>query len=233
MSKVLNLENYLSISPNKLGIYLFDTINKKNLYKDELINNDNIDSINYDLLKTFLDKNIFKIEKFSGKFIENIFIILEDRHTLDIDIGIKKKNYSTSISKEYLEKLLTEANDLFRENYQNEKLMHMIVKKYLINDKSFSSFYTNLEGDNLALEIQFRSISNYFTNDLNKILESYQIKIIKYLDGGYIKSFFNNDYELSNMSNKIKSGHNKNEVIFIQKNQKKLGFFEKFFQLFS
>ena len=111
--------------------------------------------------------------------------------------------------------------------------MHMIVKKYLINDKSFSSFYSNLEGDNLALEIQFRSISNYYTNDLNKILESYQIKIIKYLDGGYIKSFFNNDYELSNMSNKIKSGHNKNEVIFIQKNQKKLGFFEKFFQLFS
>ena len=29
MSNVLKLENYLSISPNKFGIYLFDTNDKK------------------------------------------------------------------------------------------------------------------------------------------------------------------------------------------------------------
>ena len=35
------------------------------------------------------------------------------------------------------------------------------------------------------------------------------------------------------MAYKILNGYNENEVIFIQKNPKKLAFFEKFFQLFS
>ena len=42
MNKEEDLENYLSISPNKFGIYLFDNKNFKNLYKEELrVNNKN------------------------------------------------------------------------------------------------------------------------------------------------------------------------------------------------
>ena len=233
MSKVQKLEYYLNISPNKFGIYLFDTINKKNLYKEELIISEINNSINHNLLKNFLNKHIYKIEKLSGKFIKNIFIILEYKQNLNMHMGIKRKNYNTIISQEYLENLLTEAKDLFKENYKNEKIMHMIINKYLISNKVYSSFDENLEGDNLALEIQFRSISNSFINDLNEILESYHIKIIKYLDGNYVKNFFDNDLELTDISNKITGGFNKNEVLFVQKNPKKLGFFEKFFQLFS
>ncbi len=233
MSNVSKLENYLSISPNKFGIYLFDPNDKKNIYKEELFNDENISFINSNTLKNFLDKNIFKIEKLSGKFIENIFIVLEDKQILNTHLGIKRKNYNSSISQAHLENLLTEAKDLFRENYQNEKIMHMIVKKYLINDKSHLSFDDNLDGGSLGLEIQFKSISNSIINDLNKILENYHIKIIKCLDGSYVKTFFDKDFELPEMCNKVVSGYNKNEVIFVQKNLKKLGFFEKFFQLFS
>ena len=64
-------------------------------------------------------------------------------------------------------------------------------------------------------------------------MENYQIKILKYLDGSYLKNTFNSDIELSEMSHRILNGHNENEVLFVQKNSKKLGFFEKFFQLFS
>ena len=74
MNKDLELENYLSISPNKFGIYLFDKKNLKNLYKEELILNNNSKFIKLDDLKKFLDNNIFKIEKLSGKFVKNIFL---------------------------------------------------------------------------------------------------------------------------------------------------------------
>ena len=40
-----------------------------------------------------------------------------------------------SITKKYLENLLIEAKDLFKENYQDQKIMHMIINKYLINGK--------------------------------------------------------------------------------------------------
>ena len=64
---------------------------------------------------------------------------------------------------------------------------------------------------------------------MNKILENYQIKIIKYLDGDYVKNFSSKDIELSEMSHRIINGYNENEVIFIQKNPKKLAFSKNFF----
>ena len=233
MNKDQELENYLSISKNKFGIYLFDVKNLKNLYKEELIINKNVNFIDLNELKKFLDNNIFRIEKLSGKFVENISLIFEDEKNLDIEVGIKKKNYNTSSTKECLENLLVEAKDLFRETYQNQKIMHMLINKYYLNEKSYSSFDENLNSDYLAIEIQFKAISNSQIYDLNKILENYQIKIRKYIDGIYIKTYFDNDMELSEMCHRILSGCNENEVRFVSKNSKKLGFFEKFFQLFS
>ena len=233
MNKDQYLENYLSISPNKFGIYLFDPKNSKNIYKEELFINQKKNNLNLNNLKKFLDNNIFKIEKLSGKFVENIFLIFEDKSTFNLEMGIKKKNYELSVTKEYLKNSLIEAKDLFRKNYQNQEIMHMIINKYFINNKNYLSFQENLKSDHLALEIQFKSISNNIIYDLNKILENYQIKIIKYLDGDYVKNFFSKDIELSEMSHRIINGYNENEVIFFQKNPKKLAFFEKFFQLFS
>ena len=60
---------FLSISPNKIGLYLFDTKNLKNLYREELVIKENIKSLDYSKLIKFLDNNIFKIEKYSGKFV--------------------------------------------------------------------------------------------------------------------------------------------------------------------
>ena len=91
MNKDLEFENYLSISPNKYGIYLFDKKNLKNLYKEELAISESEKFLNLDDLKKFLDKNIFKIEKLSGKFVENIFLIFENKKILNLKIGIKKK----------------------------------------------------------------------------------------------------------------------------------------------
>ena len=233
MIKELELENYLSVSPNKFAIYSFETNSLKNLYKEEIIINQNKNFIDFDLLKNFLDKNIFKIEKLSGKFVKNIFLICDDKNVLNLKIGIKKKNYNVSIDKNYLENLLKEAKDLFSENYQNEKIMHMIINKYLINGKSYSLLEDDLKSDNLALELQFKSVSNNFIKDIDNILQKYQIKIVKSLDGSYVKNLFNNDLEISEMCHKILSGYNENEVRFIPKTFKKLGFFEKFFQLFS
>ena len=130
MNKDLELENYLSISPNKFGIYLFDKKNLKNLYKEELLIKDNDKSLNLDDLKKFLDDNIFKIEKLSGKFVENIFLIFENKKILNLKIGIKKKNYNISITKKYLENLLIESKDLFRDHYHDQEIMHMIINKY-------------------------------------------------------------------------------------------------------
>ena len=217
MNKDLEFENYLSISPNKFGIYLFDKKNLKNLYKEELAISESEKFLNLDDLKKFLDNNIFKIEKLSGKFVENIFLIFENKKILNLKIGIKKKNYNISITKKYLENLLIESKDLFRENYHDQDIMHMIINKYFFNNISYQSFQENLKCDHLALEIEFKFISNRIIYDLNKVLENYQIKIVRYIDGNYVKNFINDDLEISEMTHKILTGYNENEVTFTPK----------------
>ena len=71
-------------------------------------------------------------------------------------------------------------------------------------------------------------------NEIDKVLSGFQIKVLKFFDENYLKEFFKNDkIELSTIFSKIHSGFNENEVEIIVKNNKKGGFFEKFFQLFS
>ena len=233
MAEELDLETYLCISPNEFEIYLFNKTNLKNLYEDKIRFNNNSDYFNFNLLDKFLEKNIFKIEKFAGNFIKNIFLIIDNKEIKEVNFGIKKKSYENIIGKNFLQNILTDAKDLFRENYQEQEIMHMIINKYYFNGKSYPSFDENFKCDYLALEIQFRFVSKNIIYDLNKILENYQIKIIKYLDGNYVKNIFDDDLELSEMSHKILHGHNLNEVMIVPKNTKKLAFFVKFFQLFS
>ena len=109
----------------------------------------------------------------------------------------------------------------------------MVINKYFMNGETYLLFEENLKADYFGLEINFKSISRNTINDLNKILENYQIKITKFLDGSYVKANFSKDLEIAEMSYKILCGYNQNEVIFIPKTTKKLAFFEKFFQLFS
>ena len=86
-----DLEAYLFLLPNKLLISLFDTKNLKNYYIDEIHLENKINSLDENILNKFLDKNIFKIEKLIGKFIKNIFLVIENDQIFNLNFGIKKK----------------------------------------------------------------------------------------------------------------------------------------------
>ena len=229
-----NFETYLSISPKKFEIFLFDKKNLKILYKNMLKLENEIDFLNLENLSNFLDANIFKIEKLADNFIKNIVLIIESDKNSYVNICIKKKNYENLINYKNLEIALTETKDLFKENYQKQNIMHMIIENYSINGKNYSSFINDIKGDYLSLEVNFISIPSNFELILDKILEKYQIKIDKFLDGKYlIEQSKDNKFELPNIANKIINGYNQNEVILVPKNLKNKGFFENFFQLFS
>ena len=234
MNEDQEIETYLSISQAQIGIYLFDIKNLKNLYKQQIKYNTEEKKIDLNILDKFLEENIFKIEKLLGKFIQSISLVIEDFETNNICFGLKKKIYKEKIDKKYLENLLIDAKDLFKENYQTEKIIHMVIDKYIIDDATYLSFPENLKGKNFSFELKFMSVSNYFANEVEKILEKYQIKISNYVDGNYVKNLFiEENFDLDVMVHKVQNGFNTNEVELIPKYLQKKGFFEKFFQLFG
>ena len=229
-----DFETFLYISRNQYIIFVDDKKNSKNLYKQEFkIDNEiNLDDLSY--LSKFLDENIYRIEKLVGNFIKDITLIIENDKILNTDIGIKKKNSKQLLNQNNIKNYLTELKDSFKENYQDQVIMHMIINNSDENSiKNLSHVYDTNE-EYLYLSVRFISISNNLTSVFEKLLEKHQIQVNQYMSGEYIQNFFSKDLnELSMMASKLKNGFNKNEVRLISKNIENKGFFEKFFQLFS
>ena len=234
MTEGLSLDAYLSISRKKFEIYLLDKKNKKNIYKKEFYFENDLYQIDYNLLSDFLDKNIFKIEKLTGNFLKSISVIIENYNILNFSIGIKKKNYGEKINKKFLESSLIELKDLFKENYQNNKIIHFIINRYLIDEVNYSSFDKEIDGDFICVEAKFISVPSILIKEISDLLAKYQIKIDSLFERNYIQNLFEEQsLELSIAAHKVKIGQNQNEISLISKSYKKKGFFEKFFQLFS
>jgi hypothetical protein len=234
MIEELDFETFLYVSKNKYQIFVLDKKKLKNLYCKELKVYNKFELISLNYLSKFLDENIYKIERLVGNFIKNIILIIENDENLNVNIAIKKKNYEKSVNQKYLETSLKEIKDLFKENYQDQIIMHMVITNYIVNGKKYSSYVNDANDDHLCLELNFVSISNDLSLEFDLLLKKYQIKISHYMCGKYIKNFFNKDInEITIMAHKLKNGYNNNEVILVPKNIKNRGFFEKFFQLFS
>ena len=230
----IDFETFLYVSNNKYQISVLDKKKLDIFYSEKIKTYNKFYSQDLDNLSKFLDNNIYKIEKLTGNFIKNIILIIESDNNLDTSLAIKKKNYNNSINQKSLENNLIELKDLFKENYQDRIIMHLVVNSYIINGEKYYSFIENLISDNLCLEVNFISISKDLVFSLDKALEKYQIKITQYMSGDYIKNFFDEDNsEIFSMAYKLRNGYNDNEVILIPKNIENKGFFEKFFQLFS
>ena len=234
MTEELNFEAYLVISQKKFEIQLLDKKNLKNIFKEQTLIENYADFIDYNLLSSFLDGTIFKIEKLIGKFLKNIFVIIENTKVLNSSLGIKKKNYFISIDKKYLETSLIELKDIFKENYQSYKIMHFIINRYSIDGLNYNSFEDEINGENMCVEVKFISIPIILIKEISYVLEKYQIKIDRFFDKNYIKNFSELDsLDSSIVAFNLKNGQNQNEINLVPKNHKIKGFFEKFFQLFS
>ena len=234
MIEETDFQTFLYLSKKRYVIYVDDKKTLRSLYKEEIKFVDEIHPNDLNHLSKFLDQNIYRIEKLVGNFIKDTTLIIESDKILNVDIGIKKKNYTQFLNKNFLKNDLIEVKDLFKASYPNQVIMHMLIINYDEDGSKNLSNDFDIDENNLYVVVKFISISNSLTFILDKLLEKHQIQINRFMSGEYIKNFICEDSgELSMMASKLKNGLNKNEVTLISKNPENKGFFEKFFQLFS
>lgn len=233
MTEETDFETYLYLSNNKFKIFLFDKKNIKNLFQESIIIENNFNFIEFTELTKFLDKNIFKIEKLIGTFIKNIFLIVENKNNLIIKLCNKKK-IENNVKKESLKNNLIILKNLINENYKNQTIMHILLNNQLIYDDNVTSLIDNEDTNPQYLEVSFIILSNDLIINLNKVMQKFQIKISKFIDGKYVKNYFKDDeLELSLATHKLINGFNDNEIVIVPKNAENVGFFERFFNFFS
>ena len=233
MGKDLNFETYLVVSPKYFLITVINKKEKNKIYEKKEIIRNSSDQLNFILLDEFLKKNIFEIEKKIENFLNNIFLILDYKTFFPVQISIRKNLGGKLITTENINYLLNDTKKDCHKTFLGKKIIHIILDRYLVDEKSFLDLPSAVTCNFLSLDISFFCLSNKEIKNFEEILKKYQIIITKILSAEYVRSLFNqNDHDIILMAKLVKDGYNKNEVEMLEKKQQKIGFFERFFHLF-
>ena len=234
MSENSNFESYLFISPKKFIILINEGFNFKEIYKKEFIVDNDLNQIDYESLDIFLKSNIFNIEKRIKNFINKLYLIIESDNFFITQISSKKKNHKNYLSKNELIYSLNEIKESCKKTLDDNKIIHMVIEKYIIDNNEYLTLPKNLKCDNFSLNVKFITLSVNSVNILENILKKYQISIDRIISANYVKQFFTqNEHNFFQSTKKLIEGCNENEIQFVTKNPINKGFFEKFFDLFS
>ena len=234
MENDLNFEVFLFFSPEKIILSVNHKTDFKLIFKDEISFENSSTQLNFNKLDSFLDENIFKVEKILGNFVEKINIIIETSDFFNLQISMKKHNYNENIDSNIILYLIKSAKYQCEKTIKNMRIIHILIDNYLIDNVRFTELPPNQKCKNFSLDISFICLPNELIRHIEKTLKKFQISVSQILSANYIYKFVNDkDINLFKMTKKIIDGHNKNEVKLVNKTPKNKGFFEKFFDLFS
>ena len=230
MDKQINF--FLLIRPKHFVICAIDE-NYEILFKEEIFLNNETYLSNPDIIKKFLDENIFKLEKKFNLYIEDINLIIDHKNFITINLSlINNFRYSSKQNDIYFNDL-SNIKDTVLKNNNNYELTHMIINK-IINDKKDFVIEPDVNNQNFFLEIRMICLKKSTINIFKETLLNYQISIKNIFCFDYVNSF--KTIQADNIlvvAYKLINGLNSNEINFSKKNSKKIGFFEKFFKIFS
>ena len=231
---------------NNLGnkIFLFSSLNKFTIvalnsddefvYKKETLITYKSNQIDSNFLDKFLSENIFKIEKELNEFVKNIFLIIDNQNIFSIHLSVKNKFDNIIINSNSINKLLFDAKSCCKKTLENFDILHMKIDQFYIDGTYFKTLPEKENCKNLSIEISYICLPKKISKTIEDVLVKYQISLDKILCFNYLNSFLDNkDDNLYTTAQKILDGFNENEVYITDKNSKKLGFFEKFFNYFN
>ena len=220
---------FVLVSLNKLNIVVSNTQNT-HLYNKEIITQDKTISENLNSLDNFLNENVFKIEKNLKEFINNIVLIIDYDDLFLSNLSIKQKSENKILEDMQINNLLTEAKNRLIETLGENKIVHMIIDKFIIDGLTHDKLPNNIKCKNFALEITFVCLPNFLIDNLKKILNTYQISISEILSYKYVSSFkSSNNESYVDAAVKVLNGLNENEVKNVKKPNKIKSIFERFF----
>tara|TARA_A100001015_G_scaffold60434_1_gene66668 strand:+ start:239 stop:940 length:702 start_codon:yes stop_codon:yes gene_type:complete len=230
-----NLENkiFLFLGIDKFTIVALNSFDEE-VYKEEILNDNKSDQIDLNFLDNFLNENIFKIEKKLNEFVKNIFLIIDHQNIFSIHLSIKNKFDNININFDSMHKLLYEAKSCCKKTLEDLDILHMKIDQFYIDGTHFKTLPKKKNCNNFSIDVSYICLPKKISKTIEDLLGKYQISLDKILSFNYLNNFIDNkDDNLYTTAQKILDGYNENEVHITEENSKKLGFFEKFFNLFN
>jgi len=235
MDNIKQNKFFLLIGLKKIKFAVLNENNQIFLDKKFLANDSTLEE-NFKTLRNFLDQNILDLEKKLNHYINEIDLIIdyEDFLTVDVSSIHNFKNYADQSSNGNSSSFLINIKDNVIKDMNGYDLTHMTINKFIIDGKEYSLMPNDCKYQSMLLEIRFIYLKSDILQNLKKIFSKYEILVKNVSCYKHVNHFKNSEVDnIFDLADKLKNGFNQKEILSINKSTKSIGFFEKFFNLFS
>ena len=232
-----NFDIYIDLSSNKLSIGAFEKLTGHITFFKEYncLTNLNKNQLNFTNTEKIIEKNIFEIEKETGEFLNDIYLMVETPDSISINLSLIKDNEGKKIEKKNVQYLVQDAKQQILRSYHSKKIVHIIISNYVIDNVVYNYLPLDINCNKFSIDIKFICFPKNLIKKLEEIFNNHEIFINKIICSNYAKSFTKNMpcTNICECGLKLVQGINKQEVVIIPRKLEKKGFFERLFYFFK
>ena len=219
--KSLNVFIDFGSSKIRLGIYDKETSKNIIILEKDCISNFSLNNFDIKNSNEIIKDLIKSAEKKINNHIKNINLMIDTPDMFSIDISIKKNSDSKQYSKNDIKSLLNEAKSLVQKNYLNKKIIHMIVKKFIFDDKEFFEIPNKeINYNSLIIELKFICFADQIWKKLQDSFNHNYLNIDNLFCSSYVRSSsYNSLFNGFNKKVILDIGYGKSSITVFQDNR--------------
>ena len=224
---------YLAIVDQNLHLSYFNSEEVNSNHQKKYLMPDTLDdNLNLTILTKFILEKVKDFEKDVGSFIEKINVITDAKYD-QFSLSLKNNYNSTQINETDVVRLISDAKQFIMRNNKNCFILHVLVDKFIIDDKEYFEFPENLYYKEFIIQVSFITVSNSIIKIFNRVLKDCNIEVQKFISHQYSSRFADdNDTSPCIAGKKVVDGINPSEVIMHNIYSRKQGLFEKMLNFF-
>tara|TARA_B100000579_G_scaffold438048_1_gene471397 strand:- start:1012 stop:2193 length:1182 start_codon:yes stop_codon:yes gene_type:complete len=213
----------IDFGSSKIRIGVFDkkNINKVFYLEKNCQSNFRIKEFNINQSREIIYQLIQDSEKKFGTHIDNVALLIDTPDLFSIDLSIRKKFDKKKIDTDDIAHLILEAKSIIQKNYNNKKLLHILIQRYDIDKNIYHQFPNeNIICDNLILDIKFICFDVEIYDNLIKNFKYNHIFVNQVSCSSYVKSLnYNNFFDNYKKKVFLDIGLKKSTVCLYEKNK--------------
>ena len=206
--KLFSIIDYGS-SKFRLGAFNYKNDGSKYVTNNINFNNDE----NFKNLILDLENNI-------NRHLKNLTIMIDSKNCFSVDVAIKKKLDKNTVNKKKFNNFVNEVKLLVEQNYLDYKIQHLIISKYIVDDREYEDFIEIKNIENLIIEIKLILIPSDIINNLRNLLKKSHISIINIFNSSYVKALdYNKNFDKYETKFYLDIGFEKTSLLIFKKNK--------------
>ena len=207
-----NYSTIIDFGSSELRLGVFDNKLTKLFFQSE----DIVQKDNYEEYLKSINSLIREAENKISTHLENVTVLYDSSEIFTIDLSIKKKIDQKTIFKDICSSIILEASQLIKDNYGNQKIIHSIIKKYIINNEEFFNIPDEIPNLNsVVLEIKFICLPLPQYENVFEIFKRNNLKITNFFSSSLVKSYkYINFFKENKYVAFLDIGLNRSTIIF-------------------